>query len=157
MAHPYSREELGAKAEQEGFDSTAAMITFDLLRDNKEIVPVGGGQYLDKDIVLLKSNPSGLTYKTLVKGPIAMETSRGPVVLSRNPYRSYTYEPVRGDHVVNTNPQCQHYQSRGIVLSVQPLSHHRGSTITYRCVNDGPTWDEGDVLTKTMDQVDPLS
>jgi hypothetical protein len=90
MANSHSRREIGMKAQRDGFDSAAAVITFDMMKESGEIVPVGGGQYLDKDIANIKPNPSGLSYKTAVRGPIAMDTPDGPVVLYRNP-REYPW------------------------------------------------------------------
>jgi len=85
MANSHTRNEIGMKAQRDGFDPVAAMVTFDMLADSGEIVPIGGGQYLDADIASLRSNPSGMGYKNVIKGPVAMETDIGTVVLYRNP------------------------------------------------------------------------
>tara|TARA_S200000501_G_C20582277_1_gene637803 strand:+ start:168 stop:422 length:255 start_codon:yes stop_codon:yes gene_type:complete len=69
---------------------------------------------------------------------------------------SHTYEPVSGDSVVNTNPNCTHYGSEGVVVLVKSLPKDMGKSVSYECTNDGPTWDPGDVLTKTMDQLGPI-
>ena len=67
--------------------------------------------------------------------------------------QSHTVEPVRGDVVVNTNPGCKHYKSVGIVKSINDLPEGAGKTVTYVCTNSGTTWNKGDELTKTMDQL----
>ena len=71
-------------------------------------------------------------------------------------YQSHTFEPVEGDHVVNTNENCRHKGSEGIVLSVIDLPEEQGKAVEYECTNSGPTWEEGDILKKTMDQLSPL-
>ena len=71
-------------------------------------------------------------------------------------FQSHANEPAPGDHIVNVNPGCSHKGSHGVVLSVQELPNEQGKTVEYQCVNDGPTWNIGDVLVKTMDQLAPL-
>tara|TARA_Y100001970_G_scaffold293929_1_gene444746 strand:- start:3193 stop:3468 length:276 start_codon:yes stop_codon:yes gene_type:complete len=71
-------------------------------------------------------------------------------------FQSHTEEPLPGDAVVNVNPGCAHKGSEGIVLNIQELPGNQGKTIEYQCTNDGPTWDVGDILVKTMDQLAPL-
>jgi hypothetical protein len=73
----------------------------------------------------------------------------------REEYQSHTFEPVVGDLVVNDNPKCKHRGSLGQVLSIQALPEDQGKTATYRCMNSGPSWESGDVLTKTLDQLVP--
>lgn len=70
-------------------------------------------------------------------------------------FRSHTFEPLVGDIVVNDNPNCKHKGSIGEVLSIQALSNDQGKTATYRCLNSGGNWQEGDILTKTLDQIVP--
>ena len=70
-------------------------------------------------------------------------------------YQSHTFEPVVGDMVANDNPKCKHRGSVGKVLSVQPLPDDQGKTATYKCMNSGDSWNPGDVLTKTLDQLVP--
>jgi hypothetical protein len=74
----------------------------------------------------------------------------------REMYQSHTDEPIEGDAVINTNQNCKHVGSEGTVLSVDELPDNQGKVIAYECTNDGPTWDVGDVLSKTMDQLEPL-
>ena len=69
---------------------------------------------------------------------------------------SHSDQPNIGDRVVNTNPGCKHYGSAGIVTGIGQLPDSVGSTVIYKCTNSGPTWVAGDVLEKTMDQVDKL-
>lgn len=71
-------------------------------------------------------------------------------------YQSHTQEPKEGDRVVNVNENCKHFGSEGIVLSVQDIPKDSGRMADYRCTNSGSTWSEGDVLSKTLDQLAPL-
>lgn len=70
-------------------------------------------------------------------------------------FQSHTWEPVVGDTVVNTNPNCKHKGSIGIVTSIEALDGDAGKTATYCCTNSGENWYKGDFLTKTMDQLSP--
>ena len=71
-------------------------------------------------------------------------------------FQSHTFEPVVGDVVSNVNPGCKHYQSSGKIIQVHDLPHDAGKAASYECMNDGSTWDIGDVLTKTLDQLAPV-
>tara|TARA_A100001011_G_scaffold245813_1_gene253825 strand:- start:6104 stop:6337 length:234 start_codon:yes stop_codon:yes gene_type:complete len=71
-------------------------------------------------------------------------------------YQSHSFEPAIGDAIVNINPGCSHKGSQGIVLSVNDLPSEQGKVVEYQCINNGPTWDVGDTLSKTMDQLAPL-
>ena len=70
-------------------------------------------------------------------------------------FQSHTFEPIVGDMVANDNPGCKHRGSIGQVLSVQKLPEDQGKTATYQCTNSGENWEEGDILTKTLDQLVP--
>jgi len=72
----------------------------------------------------------------------------------REVMQSHTNEPVIGDRIININPQCKHYLSKGIVTNVENLPDDKGTAATYIVVNKGETYDEGDFLTKTLDQID---
>ena len=68
---------------------------------------------------------------------------------------SHSFEPVNGDNVINTNPDCTHYGSEGVVVLVKSLPEDMGKAVSHKCTNNGPTWNPGDILTKTMDQLGP--
>jgi len=71
-------------------------------------------------------------------------------------FQSHTFEPAVGDNVVNTNPNCKHYGSQGVVAGIEPLPGDAGNIIIYRVTNVGKEFSAGDVLEKTMDQLSPL-
>ena len=73
----------------------------------------------------------------------------------RENFISHSFEPLEGDRVVNINPECTHYGSEGVVTVVKSLPADMGKAVSYQCVNDGPSWDPGDILTKTLDQLEP--
>ena len=60
-----------------------------------------------------------------------------------------------GDIVKNKNTSCPHYGSMGIVQKIMKLANDMGMAVKYRVVNSGPTYKPGDVLTKTVDQLEP--
>ena len=74
----------------------------------------------------------------------------------RENFVSHSDEPGVGDRVVNNNPKCKHYGSKGIVLSIDALDDDMGKTVSYKCTNDGEHWSRGDKLKKTMDQMTRL-
>jgi len=72
-------------------------------------------------------------------------------------YLSHTHEPAVGDAIQNTNPECDHFESEGVVVSVNEIPSDAGKTVSYECTNTGDTWQTGDVLEKTLDQLSPSS
>jgi hypothetical protein len=76
--------------------------------------------------------------------------------LIREALQSHTVEPFIGDHVVNINPGCKHYGSEGIVIMMNQLPRDMGSVASYKCTNSGDNWSEGDVLEKSLDQLELL-
>lgn len=64
-----------------------------------------------------------------------------------------------GDFICNTNPECKHFKSKGIVLKVKPMEDETGvvgNLVRYIVLNDGPTYKKGDCLDKTEIQLDKL-
>ncbi len=62
-----------------------------------------------------------------------------------------------GDKCVNTNPECQHYKSRGTVTKVKTVKDNTGTVgniIKYKVSNKGKTYKPGKVLDKTEIQLD---
>lgn len=63
-----------------------------------------------------------------------------------------------GDSCENINPDCEHFGSKGIVVKVFDINqkdgeNRIGKAVEYRVSNNGPTFRQGDTLTKTLDQV----
>jgi len=66
-------------------------------------------------------------------------------------------ELCSGDYVCNTNPECDHYKSKGVVLKVKPMEDETGTVgnlVRYLVINKGPTYEPGDILDKTEIQLD---
>ena len=64
-----------------------------------------------------------------------------------------------GDIIKNTNPECKHFKSKGIVLSIDPMEDETGvvgNLVKYKVLNDGPTFTIGDILDKTEIQLDKI-
>ena len=55
------------------------------------------------------------------------------------------------DIVKDINPDCPHFNSQGIVMKVTP------NEVTYRVTNNGKTYEDGDELTKSTDQLVKLN
>ena len=62
----------------------------------------------------------------------------------------------KGMRVININPECKHYGSEGIIRDILNLTGDMGKIVLYEVINDGPTYKKGDVLKKTIDQLQPL-
>lgn len=68
-------------------------------------------------------------------------------------------ELCSGDVVCNTNPECDHYKSKGVVIKVKPMEDNTGvvgNLVSYIVLNKGDTYNPGDVLDKTEIQLDKL-
>ena len=61
-----------------------------------------------------------------------------------------------GVRVLNINPNCKHYGSEGIVKEIKSLPDDMGMVVSYEVTNNGATFKEGDILTKTIDQLKVL-
>ena len=72
----------------------------------------------------------------------------------REVFKSYVLEPNVGDKIVNVNPGCSHFRSKGVVDKVKDLPNGKGRTAVYITTNSGENWDVGDSLEKTIDQLD---
>ena len=62
-----------------------------------------------------------------------------------------TYEFGTGDIIGNKNPGCVHYGSKGIVIGIPQSGYVR-----YTVTNSGDTYKPGDILTKSMDQLEKI-
>ena len=69
---------------------------------------------------------------------------------------SEPYSIKVGDMVKNTNPSCPHHGSQGMVKKVIPMPNDVGQLIKYIVMNQGDTYQAGDVLTKTPDQLEVM-
>jgi hypothetical protein len=56
-----------------------------------------------------------------------------------------------GDMVQDTNPSCKHYGSKGIVISMD-----LPDIVRYAVTNNGGSYEQGDILTKSADQLEPM-
>ena len=57
---------------------------------------------------------------------------------------------------MNVNADCKHYGSEGIVKQILNLSDDMGKIVAYEVINDGLTYKKGDILKKTIDQLQAL-
>jgi hypothetical protein len=64
-----------------------------------------------------------------------------------------------GDKIKNTNAECKHYRSEGVVVGVREVKqkgskdHIAGNIIKYKVTNSGDTFKPGDHLEKTEIQL----
>ena len=66
---------------------------------------------------------------------------------------SEPYSIKVGDMVKNTNPSCPHNGSQGVVQKVISMPNDIGDLIKYVVMNRGDNYQQGDMLTKTIDQL----
>tara|TARA_B100001094_G_scaffold319281_1_gene363889 strand:- start:503 stop:1243 length:741 start_codon:yes stop_codon:yes gene_type:complete len=62
-----------------------------------------------------------------------------------------------GDIVKNKNSSCPHHGSIGVVKKVMELPNDMGTVAIYTVMNSGSTYRPGDSLTKTIDQLEPIT
>ena len=79
---------------------------------------------------------------TLKKEPVEEELFQG----------EYTFGI--GDIVTNKNKSCAHYGAAGVINKITDLPNDMGQIATYRVTNNGDTFRAGDILTKTLDQLE---
>ncbi len=61
-----------------------------------------------------------------------------------------------GMRVLNINASCKHFGSEGIIKEIKDLDNDMGKVIAYEVTNNGSTFKEGEILTKTIDQLNLL-
>jgi hypothetical protein len=61
-----------------------------------------------------------------------------------------------GMRVLNVNANCKHFGSEGIVKEIKDLDNDMGKVVTYEVTNNGANFKQGDILTKTIDQLNLL-
>lgn len=61
-----------------------------------------------------------------------------------------------GMRVLNVNASCKHFGSEGIIKQIKNLDNDIGQVIAYEVTNNGSNFKEGDILTKTIDQLNLL-
>ncbi len=61
-----------------------------------------------------------------------------------------------GDIIRNKNTSCKHHGSTGVIKKVMDLANGMGKVAVYTVTNSGPTYKPGQVLTKTLDQLEYL-
>ncbi len=62
-----------------------------------------------------------------------------------------------GDIVKNKNTSCPHHGSMGVVKKIMDLPGEVGAVAIYTVMNSGSTYKPGDSLTKTIDQLEPIT
>ena len=62
-----------------------------------------------------------------------------------------------GDIVKNRNTSCPHHGSMGVVKKIMDLPGEVGTVAIYTVMNSGSTYKPGDSLTKTVDQLEPIT
>jgi len=70
-------------------------------------------------------------------------------------------EVHKGDKIKNTNPDCKHYKSKGVVTKVSKIKGKKGNIVgnkvEYKASNNGKHWEKGDKLEKTEIQLNKES
>ena len=70
-------------------------------------------------------------------------------------------EVHKGDKIKNTNPECKHYKSKGVITKVSKIKGKKGNVVgnkvEYKASNDGKHWKKGDKLEKTEIQLNKES
>ena len=88
------------------------------------------------------------------QGEVLVRAYIGSILRESGAFLSHTKEPKPGENVVNTNPKCKHYGSEGVVMDVFALDGDMGKVVKYVVTNFGDSYSPGDILEKTLDQVE---
>jgi len=79
------------------------------------------------------------------------------IILEKTSLNANELKPL--DFIFNTNPDCDHFKSKGIVMKVKPMKDKTGTIgnlVRYMVVNKGDNYLPGDILDKTEIQLDKL-
>jgi len=90
--------------------------------------------------------------KEKIKAAKSQPIDDGVVTEDHNPYTFGI-----GDIVKNKNASCPHHGSMGVVKKLMDLPNNMGTVVLYTVTNNGATYKAGDVLSKTMDQLEPIA
>jgi hypothetical protein len=58
--------------------------------------------------------------------------------------------------IININSFSEHFGSEGIIRNIELLPDSMGSVIVYEVINNGENFKQGDILKKTIDQLQLL-
>jgi hypothetical protein len=61
-----------------------------------------------------------------------------------------------GVRILNVNANCKHFGSEGLIKEIKDLPDNMGRIIAYEVINNGDHFKQGDILTKTIDQLQIL-
>jgi len=155
--------------------SKAEEITEDIEANNEEIIEEGYQMALgqlafisdySKDLLnkLRNNNKLASKLEPWVQSKITIIEDYLASVHSYISYSEEGEEPEMEDEtglsegmrIINVNAGSNHYGSEGIVKQILNLSNDMGKIIAYEVINDGPNYKKGDILKKTIDQLQPL-
>jgi hypothetical protein len=77
-------------------------------------------------------------------------------------FKSYIKDIRPGCRVRNCNPDCEHFGSTGVVVSLKKLEDPEnaeniiGDEVEYKCDCGGKTWKPNQILRKTKDQLEVI-
>lgn len=105
-----------------------------------------------------------MSYDTFLKKLYNMAKRKGPAFVAALPEASREKLGLKkskagmpfnmGDKVVNVNPDCMHYGSKGKVCGFEKLPNEMGDVVAYKTTNAGKNWTMGEILKKTANQLD---
>jgi hypothetical protein len=78
------------------------------------------------------------------------------IVYSKESEIEASSEIKAGMKVLNINASCKHYGSEGIVKEIKDLPDNMGKVVVYEVENEASEYKKGDILTKTIDQIQLL-
>jgi len=144
--------------EPDGGDSTIKVNAFEVSQD--EVDAELDAAKAEIDAAKAKAKAAKAAEKdTIKKAKEKMKAAKSQVI---DEYHASRYiEPNKytfgvGDIVKNKNKSCPHAGSMGVVKKLMDLPNDMGTVVMYTVTNNGPTFKSGDVLTKTMDQLEPI-
>jgi hypothetical protein len=104
-----------------------------------------------------------MSYDAFLKKLYNMAKRKGPAFVAALPDASKEKLGIKkskagmpfnmGDKVVNVNPNCMHYGSKGKVCGFEKLPNEMGDVVMYETTNAGKNWKMGETLKKTANQL----
>jgi len=104
-----------------------------------------------------------MTYDAFLKKLYNMAKRKGPEFVAALPKATKDKLGIKkakasmpfnlGDKVMNINPDCVHYGSKGRVCGFETLPNEMGEVVMYQTTNAGKNWTIGQMLKKTANQL----
>jgi len=144
-------EEPKEEEEEEGTDKKSALPKEESILNLKDLLKEISKDEADAEQLAIDAMAAAGEAKIKSAKEKEKELKKKPI---DEDYQSYTFGT--GDIIKNINPKCKHFGSIGVVKGIEDIEGV-GTVAIYTVMNTGDTYRPGDSLTKTIDQLEPIS